>query len=154
VKVLAPPAKLDEEVTKLTPVASEALNLPGVDPAQIEQHALLVTRLQPLETKLRVISALVTDTVANAKTESWQGTTTLYTALARASKRNAALQNELKPAVEFFKKARAASGTPKAQAKKASKATGAATEPVTAMPVALPEPAAPAAPEPASMTKQ
>ncbi len=89
------------------------LQLPGIDPNEIQQNALLATRLQPLETKLRVISGLVTDTVANAKTESWQGATSLYTALTRASKRNAALQKELKPAVDFFKKSRAASATPK-----------------------------------------
>ncbi len=124
---------------------------PGVDPAAIVQNNLLVQRLQPLETKLRVISGLVTDTVGNAKTESWQGTTALYTALTRASTRNAALQKELAPAVEFFKKgSTTSSATPKTSKKKGATAETTDAAPAPAATAGASVPAADAAPAPAA----
>jgi hypothetical protein len=62
-----------------------------------------VQRLQPLETKLRAVTSLVSDTIASSEAETWQGTTSLYTALVRASRRDATLQTEIAPAVAFFR---------------------------------------------------
>jgi hypothetical protein len=123
-----------------------SVQLPGIDPAQLQQMTLLVSRLQPLETKLRVISGLVTDTVTNAKTQSWGGATALYTALGRASKKNPALQKELEPAVTFFKKARRASGKSKkgGAAVATPEAVAATSAPPPTGPAAAAAPAAPA----------
>jgi hypothetical protein len=132
------------------------VQLPGVDPQALQTNILLAQRLQPLDTKLRAVAALVSDTVANAKTQSWQGTTALYTALVRASSRSPSLQTELKPAVDFFsvKAKREADGTSKKKGKGASVASSPPTEAVAstaAAKVAAPEVVTPTS-QPAATT--
>lgn len=78
------------------------VSLPGVKPDDIEADGLLAERLAPVSTALDSLLRLVDDTVLQANSERWSGTTAGYTALVRTMDADPALQAALDPAMKAF----------------------------------------------------
>jgi hypothetical protein len=83
-------------------VAKYKLTLPGVAADEMLADLALAQRLGPVVMAIAALERKVQDAVLQANHERWSATTAAYTALVRAMGANPALENELKPAMEFF----------------------------------------------------
>lgn len=103
VRALKPPDG-SEAVTQLIAklVAKYKLALPGVSSDEMLADLMLAQRLMPAANAIAALERKVQDTILQANSERWAATTAAYTALVRAMSANPALENELKPAMEFF----------------------------------------------------
>lgn len=101
--VLKPPDGSDS-VTQLIAklVAKYKVTLPGVSADEMLADMTLAQRLIPAANAIAAVERKVQDSILQANSERWAATTAAYTALVRAMGANPALENELKPALEFF----------------------------------------------------
>ena len=102
-RALKPPDG-SEAVTQLIAklVAKYKVALPGVAADEMLADLALAQRLAPAANAIAALERKVQDTILQANSERWSATTAAYTALVRAMGANPALENELKPAMEFF----------------------------------------------------
>jgi hypothetical protein len=76
--------------------------LPAVSGADMKASLSLAQRLRPLADTSRQLTRRLEDTITNAQGECWWAATALYSALARVSGANPALEAALRPVVAFF----------------------------------------------------
>jgi hypothetical protein len=93
-------AKVSEVVTRVA--KARKLEVAGVSVEDIQADMLLSTRLAPLQAALASAAQTVDDTILEADSEAWWGTTAYYTALQGLARSDGALKTELQPATEFF----------------------------------------------------
>ena len=76
--------------------------LPAVSAAEMTANLALAQRLRPLADMSRQLTRRLEDTITNAQGDCWWAATALYSALARVSDANPALELALRPVVAFF----------------------------------------------------
>jgi hypothetical protein len=103
----------EQVVTDVAAMAERhSLSLPGASPGGMRNDLALAKLLAPVSNAADSFSQLLSDTILEAQSEAWWGTTANYTALARIAGGNPEIEAELKPVVEFFARKRRRRGTP------------------------------------------
>ena len=93
----------EEVVRQVTALAEEfEVALPGIPAPSLKSDLELVDRLRPLLSAAESLSRTLSDTILQAQSECWWGTTAYYTTMVRMSGGNVALAARLKPVVSFF----------------------------------------------------
>lgn len=102
-RALKPPEG-SESTTELIArlLTKHEVSLPGVSAEEMLADLAIARRMSPLVDALTTLLRTVQDTILQANSERWAGTTAGYTALVRAMGADASLENELKPAMEAF----------------------------------------------------
>lgn len=83
-------------------LTAHSVSLPGLKAEDIEADRVLAERLGPVAESLAVVQRLVQDTLLQANSERWAGTTAGYTALVRTMDADPELRAALKPALDAF----------------------------------------------------
>lgn len=93
-----------EPITELVAslVTKHKVSLPGVGADDLLADLTLAKRLAPLVSAIAALERQVQDVILQANAERWAATTAGYTALVRAMSASSQLENDLKPALEFF----------------------------------------------------
>jgi len=89
-----------ELIAKL--LTKHKVSLPGVSSSEMLADLALAKSLATVADTLTTLLRTVQDTILQANSERWAGTTAGYTALVRAMGADPTLENELKPAMEAF----------------------------------------------------
>lgn len=102
-RALKPPDG-SEPITELIAslIAKHKVSLPGVGADDMLADLTLARRLAPLTRAIAHLERKVQDVVLQANAERWAATTAGYTTLVRAMGANPELENEMKPALQFF----------------------------------------------------
>ncbi len=87
-------------VTRLS--EERRLELPNAPSAAVNRSFSMADYLRPVQSALDSITRAVADTILQAESQAWSGTTAYYTALQGQARGDAALRSELEPAVTFF----------------------------------------------------
>ncbi len=82
--------------------SSPRLALPKISVDGMKRDLLLAQRLRPLATQATKLAQRLDDTILEAQSECWWAATAFYSALARISGADAALQKAMEPIVAFF----------------------------------------------------
>ena len=76
--------------------------LPDMSVAGMRDDLILAQRLAPIASSVGLIAERLTNTVGQARSETWQAATGNYSVLVRVSVANPSLEKELEPARAFF----------------------------------------------------
>lgn len=85
-----------------TLTTSHGVALPKISVDGMKRDLLLAQRLRPLATQATKLAQRLDDTILQAQSECWWAATAFYSALARISGADAALQKAMEPIVAFF----------------------------------------------------
>jgi len=85
-----------------TLTTSHGVALPKITVDGMKRDLLLAQRLRPLAAQAAKLAQRLDDTILEAQSECWWAATAFYSALARISGADAALQKAMEPIVAFF----------------------------------------------------
>ncbi len=88
------------------------VTVPGIPLSGMQNDVSLVAALVPFEAALSTAQGLVEDTMAQADSEAWQAFLAYYGVLASMAPRNAEIEAQLAPVVEFMRTPRKRPGEP------------------------------------------